>query len=459
MNKDKQQLLISYIAGHQDLFIKVNPILEVAYFDLTLKPVVKFIKHYFEQYKGLPNQEQIKAETNVTIQPAVDLTSQQRKYAENELESFCRQKAIEHAIRTSAQLVEKEDEYGTIEKLIRDAITVSLSRNLGMDYFQDPSARLQLLSNSTNMVPTGYSKLDFALGGGLNRREMIVFAAPSGVGKSITMLNVAKNLVEQGLNGLYITLELSEDVVAKRNDSLYSGVGQTELFRNITKVATEIEKIRESCGRFFIKRMPESATNANHIRAYLKEFELVTGVVPDFIVVDYLDIMASVEKVSVENQFIKDKHVAEELRAIANEYNLIMITASQLNRGAQQIEHLDELSQAHIAGGISKINTTDNLVAIIQNAQMKARNEMLFKLLKTRSSGGVGSYFTLKFNPITLRLSNVDEDAPVSKAYTDRLSSFRERSASNSVPEEGPSGPSGPLKTPKRDSDDDLFQV
>ena len=101
-----------------------------------------------------------------------------------------------------------------------------------------------------------------------------------------------------------------------------------------------------------------------------------------------------------------------------------MITASQLNRGAQNIESLDELNQGHIAGGISKINTTDNMVAILQTPQMKARNEMVFKMLKTRSSGGVGSYFIMKFDPVSLRLHNLEEDEPV-KPLSEKISAYK----------------------------------
>lgn len=445
MDLDKQKLLLSYLAGNQDLFIKCNSILDPKYFDLALKPAVGFIKRYFEEYKALPDLSQVKVETKVSVNQIEKLTVQQLKYAENELEQFCRNKAIEHAILASPELLNK-GEYGSIEKLIREAITVSLQRNVGTDYFHDPEARLALLANSNSMIPTKLKKLDEALGGGVNRQEMLVVAAPSGVGKSITLSNIAKNFAEQGYNGVYFSLELSEPVVAKRFDSMFSGVSQSDVLTNVSKVVHEVKKAQEHHGRLFIKRMPESSTNANHLRAYLKEFELVTGIVPDFVVVDYLDLMASVEKVSVENQFIKDKYVSEELRSIAHEYNLAMLTASQLNRGAQTIESMDELNQGHIAGGISKINTTDNLVAIIQTPQMKARNEMMFKLLKTRSSGGVGSYFMLKFSPVTLRLTNLESDMDQGQAYKDRISGFKSKSAD-----------------PKKKGDDDpladVFQV
>ena len=119
--------------------------------------------------------------------------------------------------------------------------------------------------------------------------------------------------------------------------------------------------------------------------------------------------MASCQNVSAENIFLRDKFISEELRALANEYNCIMITASQLGRGSLQLESQDDVSQANIAGGISKINTTDNAISIMQDAQQKARGEMKFKLLKTRSSNGVGNSFMLRFSSSSLLLENFED--------------------------------------------------
>jgi len=404
---EKQKLLLSYLVSSQDLFIKTSPILKAGYFDPSLKKAVQFVLGYFNEYKAPPSLEQIKAETGLTLS-GKELSKAEISYAENQFETFCRNSACKEAAFMLPSLL-KEAKYGDMLKVMQEAIQISLSRDIGINYFDDPEARLKILTLNNNTIPTLIHKLDENLGGGITRKEMIIFAAPSGVGKSITMSNVAKNLAKQGLHGVYFTLELSEEIVAKRFDSMFSGIAQHAILYNITQTAIEVRKQSESSGRLFIKRMPESSTNANHLRAYLKEFEIVNGFVPDFIVVDYLDLMASVQSVSVENQFVKDKYVSEELRAIANDYNAFMITASQLNRGAQQLESLDDLSQAHIAGGISKVNTTDVLCAIIQTAQMKARQEMMFKLLKTRNSSGVGNYFMVKFNPASLLLENLEE--------------------------------------------------
>lgn len=403
MEAEKQALLLSYLISSNDLFIKVSPILETKHWDTSLKSALGFIKEYFEKYKSAPTAEQLRAETGKDIVVRPSMTRPELEYAANELELFCKEKAIEHAIMSSPALL-AEGKIGEIEKLIRDAITVGLQRNIGTDYFQDPELRLNRLSLNNKPTATGFIELDEHLGGGINRKEMIIFAAPPGVGKSLTMANLAKNLMKQSLHVVYITLELSEEIVAKRFDSMFSGIAQIDILKNITKTAIEIKKQAEKYGSLTIKRMPESTTNANHIRAYLKEFEITKGYLPDALVVDYMDLMCSNQSISAENQFIRDKFISEELRSIANEYNLMMITASQLNRGSQQLESMDDLSQAHIAGGISKVNTTDNLVAIMQNAAMKARSEMLFKLLKTRSSNGVGNQFMMAFNPSTLIL-------------------------------------------------------
>ena len=415
MELEKQKLLISYLVSDPELFIKVSPILNVKYFDASMKPAITFIKDYFELYKAPPTVDQLKAETRLNIEHRTSMSRPEQKYAETQLENFCKEKAIEHAILASPALL-AEGKHGDIEKLIRDALTVGLQRNIGLDYFQDPEQRLKLLSLNNKPIPTGFLKLDEYLGGGLNRKEMTIFAAPPGVGKSLTMANIAKNLMKQSFNVCYITLELSEEVTAKRFDSMFSGISQIDILKNITKTSIEIKKQSEEHGSLTIKRMPESSTNANHIRAYLKEYEIMKGYLPDVLVVDYMDLMCSNQSISAENQFIRDKFVSEELRSIANDFNLIMITASQLNRGSQLLESMDDLSQAHIAGGISKVNTTDNLIAIMQNSAMKARSEMMFKLLKTRSSSGVGNQFMMQFSPTTLILQCFAEEEGSSKS-------------------------------------------
>lgn len=452
---EKQQLLLSYMVANQELYVKVSPILKPVYFDARLKNAVRFIQSYFEEFKAPPNVDQIRVETSINLDKTEKLTRKEMEYTEKQLETFCKQRAMEEAVISSPPLI-AEGKYGDVEKMIKEAITVSINRDLGMSYFEDPTARLTLLSLVQNSVPTLWAKLDEYLGGGLNRKEMIIFAAPPGVGKSISMANIGKNLMKQGLNGIYFTFELSEPVTAKRFDSMFTGISQAQILRNITETSIKLKQESANYGKLFIKYFPPSVTTAAHLRAYLKEFEIINGFLPDFIIVDYLDLMAPVQTVSAENTFLRDKYVSEELRSIAADYNIIMITASQLNRGAQLLENVEDLSQAHMAGGISKVNTADNLLAIIQTPAMKARGEMMYKLLKTRSSNGVGNYFMMRFDPVSLVISDleINTDDTTSK-LSKSISSYVKNKNQDPPKEEKEKVPFIKPRPKKRDDDDD----
>lgn len=403
MNLEKQLLLASYLLSDEDIFLRTNSIIQPEFFDNEAKRVIDFTKNYFDQYKALPTETQIQAETGVQISKK-DLARGESDYAADELEKYCRNKSLEQTIFRGPQLI-AEGNYAVLEKMVKDSIAISLNKDLGIDYFANPEERLRMMINNQNMIPTGWTEVDELLAGGLNRKEMTIFMANSGVGKSIVMSNLAVNFVYQKYNVLYITLELAEEVVAKRFDSMFTGVRQSEINAKISKVASDVEKMSHDLGKLVIKRMPESSTSSNDIRAYMKEFELMNGWIPDVIVVDYLDLMASNHNISPENLFVKDKFVAEELRSIGNDFNSIIITASQMGRAALDAQ---DHHQGHIQGGISKVNTTDNLIAIIQNEAMKSAGEYILKMAKTRSSNGVGKQVLLKWNPISLRITDRD---------------------------------------------------
>jgi archaellum biogenesis ATPase FlaH len=427
MNIEKQKLLLSYLISSQDLFWRVNSILDASYFDPQLKNASWFIKKYYDEYKNAPSKEQILAETSIALPILEAVNKEQLKYAEKEVETFCKNSAMTKVILAAPQLL-AEQNFGAIEKSIKEAISIGVHTDIGLNYFENPESRLREAALNTNMYPTKIIDLDEALGGGLNRKELTMILAGSGVGKSIGMLNIGKNLAEQKLNVLYITLELAEKVVAKRKDSMISKIGQIDILKNISKVSVEITKQEKNSGDFMIKYMSPSTTNANHIRSYLKEYESIKGFLPDVIIVDYLDLMASVEKISVENVNIKDKYVSEELRSIASDVDCIMISASQLNRSGAAAK-AGELGQGGIAGGFTKIFTADNVVAIIQDELMKAAGEYLIKLLKTRSSNGVGKFFIVDIDPVSLLISNKSDSRGPS--YFSRVNESASRNKSS----------------------------
>jgi replicative DNA helicase len=406
MNVQKQKLLVSYLISDPDLFARCNAILDTNYFDPEVRHSVHFVKEHFEKYRALPSADQVSAETgNEFI--AKQLSKSETEYALVEVEQYCRNKAIERAILSAPKLLEKED-FDKILVNMKDAISVSINRDIGINYFENPEERLRKMLQFNAKISTGMKDLDLLLDGGVSRKELLLYMGSSGAGKSVHMSNLGLNLVKQKLNGVYITLELAEEVVSKRHDGMATNIAQKEIFAKMSKVAADLERMKVDCGQLYIKRMPESTTNANHIRAYLKEFEMAKGFMPDFVIVDYMDLMASNQKIAAENLFVKDKYIAEELRSIANEFNLLMVSASQMNRGAIGA---DDIDQSNIAGGLSKINTCDNLIAIIHTDAMKAAGECMLKIVKSRNSNGVGKFIMLRWNPNTLRISNLEDSS------------------------------------------------
>jgi hypothetical protein len=210
-----------------------------------------------------------------------------------------------------------------------------------------------------------------------------------------------------GLNVVYLTLELSEALVSMRIDSMLTGITTKEIFKQIDDVEMKVRIIGKKSGRFQVKYMPSGKT-ANDIRAYLKEYEIQMGQKVDVLLVDYLDLLMPIsKKISPADLFIKDKFVSEELRNLAMEKQCVFVTAAQLNRGA--VEEV-EFDHSHISGGLSKIQTADNVFGIFTSRAMRERGRYQIQLMKTRSSSGVGQKLDLEFDIDTLRISDLPED-------------------------------------------------
>ena len=265
MELEKQKLLVSVLAGNRDLMALCSGIIKPSYFDPSLKKSVRFLKEYFDKYKDVPRAPVVRAETGIILDEVGDINKAEMKFVSEEIETFCRNRAMTEAILSGPELIQKGD-FGQVLTVLKDAISVGLVKDLGMDYFQNPEERLKNTLVTQARISTGWAELDDLTGGGLGRQELIMFAANSGGGKSMTMLNLGKNLLAQGLNGVYISLEMSESVVSKRLDSMISMIGQDNLLKEMQKVASLIERAGGKMGKFIIKRMPENRTNINTIQ-------------------------------------------------------------------------------------------------------------------------------------------------------------------------------------------------
>lgn len=402
---DVQKLYLEMFLSDSGTFIRCQNIFEPENFDQRLRGVAKFILEYADEYRTMPAVSIVNASTNIVLD-TVKLSAENYDWLLDEFELFSRHKGLERAILASADLLEQGD-YGPVEKMIKDAVQISLNRDMGTDYFADPRARLSGLKDRNGQISTGWPSIDSKLYGGFNRGELNIFCAGSGGGKSLFLANLAVNWALAGLNVVYLTFELSEPLVAMRIDSMLTGIGTREIFRNLDDVELKVKTLGRRAGGVQIKYMP-SGKNANDIRAYLKEFQITTGRKPDAILIDYLDLMMPAGvKISASDMFTKDKFVSEELRNLAMESQCITVTASQLNRSA--VEEV-EFDHSHISGGLSKIQTADNVFGIFTNRSMKERGRYQVQFMKTRSSAGVGQKVELEYNIETLRITDAGEE-------------------------------------------------
>ena len=403
---DVQKLFLEMMMHDAQSFLRVQNIFNDENFDRDLKETAKFIYDHANEHKTLPDRAQIKAVTGIELVEIPDLNSGHTDWFLGEFEAFTRRTELERAILKSADLLEK-GEYSPVEKLIKDAVQISLTKDLGTDYFEDPRARLAALKDNNGQNSTGWQNLDKLLYGGFNRGELQIFAGGSGSGKSLFMQNLAVNWMEAGLNGVYITLELSEGLTAMRIDSMLTNTSTKQIFKDIETVEMKIKMMGKKAGGLQIKYMPAQST-VNDIRAFVKELSIKQGREIDFMLVDYLDLLMPVSaKVSPNDLFVKDKYVSEELRNLSRELNVLFVTASQLNRSA--VEEI-EFDHSHISGGISKINTADNVFGIFTSRAMRERGRYQIQAMKTRSSSGVGMKVDLEFDIESLRIRSVDED-------------------------------------------------
>lgn len=403
---EMQKIFLRVMITEAELYTRVTNILNSENFDRSLRPIVNLYKEHTTKYSILPDSTQIKAITGQDIDIITNFSPNQFDWFLDEFEAFTKRQELERAILKAADLLEKDD-FGPVEKLIKDAVQISLQKDMGTDYFYDPAARINKYFNSGGQVSTGWPQMDRILYGGFSRGELNIFAGGSGSGKSLVMMNIALNWLQQGMSGVYITLELSEELTSLRTDAMLTMMGTKAIRKDINTTSLKVKMIGKKSGQYRVKSLP-AQSNVNDIRAYLKEVQIQTGIKIDFVMVDYLDLVMPVSvKVNPNDQFIKDKYVAEELRNLAKEMSILMVTASQLNRSA--VDEI-EFDHSHIAGGISKINTADNVFGIFTSRSMRERGKYQIQCMKSRSSTGVGQKIDLDYDIETMRISDSDPD-------------------------------------------------
>ena len=403
---DLQKLFLEMMMQDAQNYVRVQNIFNPENFDRSLKDTATFIAEHSTKHATLPTYEMVKANVGVELKPIPDMLDGHNDWFMAEFESFTKRQELERAILKSADMLEK-GEYDPVEKLIKDAVQISLTRDMGTDYFHDPKTRIDAYYNSGGQVSTGWTAMDRILYGGFSKGELNIFAGGSGSGKSLVLMNIALNWVLQGLSGVYISLELSEALTSLRTDAMLSNMSTKDIRRDMDTTTMKVKMVGKKSGKYRVKAL-SAQSNINDIRAYIKEVQVQTGMPIDFVMVDYLDLLMPVSaKVSPNDLFVKDKYVSEELRNLAKELDILMVTASQLNRSA--VEEI-EFDHSHISGGISKINTADNVFGIFTSRAMRERGRYQIQCMKSRSSTGVGMKIDLDYNIDTMRMTDLPDD-------------------------------------------------
>ena len=432
---DVQRLFLEMMLEDAQSYVRVQNIYNPQNFDKSLRPAAEFIKEHSDKFKTLPDRTQISAATGIKLQPVPDLNEGHFEWFMTEFESFTKRQELERAILKAADMLEKGD-YDPVEKLIKDAVQISLTKDMGTDYFADPRTRIEKYFNSGGQVSTGWPQMDRLLYGGFSRGELNIFAGGSGSRKSLVMMNIALNWLQAGLSGVYITLELSEELTSLRTDAMLTNMSTKEIRKDMETTELKVKLVAKKSGNYQVKGLP-AQSNINDIRAYLKEYQIQTGRRVDFVMIDYLDLLMPVSaKVSPNDLFVKDKYVSEELRNLAKELGILMVTASQLNRSA--VEEV-EFDHSHISGGISKINTADNVFGIFTSRAMKERGKYQIQCMKSRSSTGVGQKIDLEYNIETMRITDLAEDQDYQEFKKRAPSIYESIKAKSQITSEEPS--------------------
>lgn len=419
-----QALLISLWISDEKTFSKTNTLVRPEYFDPELRKTIKFVKSYYNEYNGIPSVDIIDAETGI-LPKLVKMSKDQCSYTEEQIETFCRQSALKKIIMEQSPELIKSENFDQLEHLIREAVSMKIDSDIGISFFRNIEER-QNAMDFTHRYSTGYPELDKHMDGGPARCEMMLVLAISGGGKSVAMLNFGVNLIKQRdvntnkfLNCLYISLELPESMIDKRTQMVVTRRSSNDIKNHPDEVRADLEQLEGKRGELGIKFMRLGST-ANDIRALIKEIEQQQNWTPDVVILDYLDKLHPIQKVSTENIGTRDKFITEEFYDLLNEYQLIGLTASQLVKSAATVEVYD---QSHQAGGAEKMRSTDWGLAIHLTDAMRAAGQIGFQLLKTRSSDGVGNTVMLGWDAKSLCINNT----------SDRRSGFTNRTQPTTV--------------------------
>lgn len=436
METNLEQLILRNLLTNDPYTRKVAAFLKPDYFDGVYQSLFKEFTKFIAKYNKLPTQESFKIE----IDECERLSDEQYRHAMEILptiftavpenldwlvertEKWCQDKAVFNAVMESISIIDgkhKDLSKNAIPDILSKALSVSFDTNIGHDYLENVDERFDFYHLDEEKLEFDLDYFNRITKGGLPNKTLNIALAGTGVGKSLFMCHCAGAALSQGKNVLYVTMEMSEERIAERIDANLLNIPLDQL-ENMSKdmFTSKVHDLaKKTTGKLIIKEYPTGSAHANHFRALLNELKLKKNFVPDIIFIDYLNICASARMKSMGgtiNSYTYIKSIAEELRGLAVEFDVPIVSATQTTRSGYSN---DDVGLEDTSESFGLPATADFMFALISNDELKANNQILVKQLKNRyNDPGMHQRFVVGVDRSKMKLYDVDQNAsPLAK--------------------------------------------
>ena len=423
-------LVLRNLLYNEEYLRKVIPFIKKEYFENTNQRIVfEEISSFVEEYNELPTKEVL----SIEVEKRKDINEQSYKdilylisslddvvaefdWVVNTTEKWCRDRAIYLALMDSIQIADGQDakrNRDAIPNILSDALAVSFDNHVGHDYLQDYEQRFALYHRKEEKIPFDLDFFNKITKGGLSNKTLNIALAGTGVGKSLFMCHFASSILLQGKNVLYITLEMAEERIAERIDANLLNTNIQEI-TELPKVMFENKIIglsKKTQGTLIIKEYPTASAHAGHFKSLLNELALKKSFKPDIIFIDYLNICASsrYRGNSNINSYTFVKAIAEELRGLAVEFNVPIVSATQTTRSGYGSSDV-ELTDTSESFGLPA--TADLMFALISTEELEQLGQIMVKQLKNRyNDPTINKRFVIGIDRAKMRLYDCEQSA------------------------------------------------
>ncbi len=430
MSSKIETVILQNLVNNEEYMRKVIPFLKRDYFtDNNEQKIFDEVKIFIDEYNTLPNRDALivafqnnknlndeQYQEIISYVNALEPTEHNKDWLLTETEKFCKDKAIYNAILNSISIIDGRNKglsTDGIPSLLQEALAVCFDNNVGHDYIENADARYDFYHKTESRIPFDLDYFNKITNGGLPNKTLNVVLAGTGVGKSLFMCHVAASILSQGKNVLYITLEMAEERIAERIDANLMNITMDQL-KELPKplFTNRIEKIQNKTnGKLIIKEYPTTSAHVGHFKSLLNELQLKRQFKPDIIIVDYLNICASSRfKAGANiNSYTLIKSIAEELRGLAVEENLPILSATQTTRGGYGNTDV-ELTDTSESFGLPA--TVDLMFALIATEELDQLNQIMVKQLKNRyNDPTINKRFVVGIDRARMKLYDLEQTA------------------------------------------------